>query len=339
VTLLPRTCWNYLYIAIIVTLSNSLSRPNNFQNPILFSDGIGSSGKRMLGHILASFESVEKMSHHFVFDYVADLHWLGKITDDAAMAYLQTEADLQTYQLMLSRDQNFRPGDTTGILSNPRPGRYFARLFFKEGDAAVARIQRHNPWLHEAPHDGLRKASLYFSAFGNRLRIVHIMREPHDLVADLVRRGFDWRVGVDPREFQLTLLKKNQVIPIVLRDLEIDLAEISGPDLAALTVSESMRHNLLGYSALNSEDREKVKIVFFDAFCTHPERVVSELSSFLGALPTRSTRRAVRRENLPRRLPDRSLSRSGLFEEMSEIGRRAMSESMNMYSEMLGTRG
>lgn len=315
---------------------NPLVRPNRFENPIVFSDGIGSSGKRMLAHILASFEGIEKMSHHFVFDYVADLHWLGKISEDGAVTYLQLEADRQTYQLMLSRDQNFRPGDTTSVLSNPRPGRYFARLFALEGNPVALRIERDKPWLHESPHDGLRQASLYFSAFGDRLRIIHIVREPHELVADLVRRGFGWRVGADPREFQFTLMKNKSPIPIVLKDLDHDLTGMSGTDVAALTVSESMRHNLSGYAALERRNLENVKIIFFDDFCLRPEKLVSDLSSFLGARPTRRTKRSVGRENLPRKIADRSVSRRLLLAEMSEVGRSAMDESTAMYSQMLG---
>ena len=312
----------------------TLFRPNRFTNPIVFSDGIGSAGKRMVGHILSSFVGIEKMSHHFVFDYVADLFWLRKLEEDAAIAYLQVEADLQTYQLMLSRDQNFRPKDTTSVFSNANPGRYVARLFTKEGNKAVSRIQRENPWLHEAPHDALRQAALYFSAFENRLRIVHIVREPRDLVADLIRRGFGWRLGMDPREFQFTLLKGEGVVPIALKDLEIEFSELPGPDVAALTVAESLQNNLEGYFALSSADRERVKIVFFDDFCTQPERMVAQLSDFLGVASTRSTRAILRRENLPRYVPERGDSSSLEFLEMSEIGRSALDKSLEIYSEM-----
>ena len=128
------------------------------------------------------------------------------------------------------------------------------------------------------------------------------------------------------------------MVPIVLRDTEVHLADLSDADVAALTVSESMRHNLSGYSALSKEDSEKVKIVFFDDFCTQPEAVVSELSSFLGVSRTRSTRRAIRRENLPRRLTDRVSNRLRMLEEMSDVGRLAMEESEALYSETLKTR-
>ena len=310
-----------------------LVRPNRFSSPIVFSDGIGSSGKRMLGHILSSFAGIEKMSHHFVFDYVGELHWLGKMSDDAAQTYLQIEADLQIYQLMLSRDQNFRPGDTTSVFSNANPWRYIWRLFFREGDSVVERIRKERPWLHEAPHDGLRKANLYFSAFGDRLRIVHIVRNPIDLVADLIRRGFDWRVGVDPREFQFTFLRNQVPIPIALRKLDLDFAEIKPSDLAALTVQESMKQNLAGFRDLGKSDRARVKILYFDDFCEDPKREVVGLSKFLGVSPTLRTKRVVRRENLPRDLPDRANILSSFGSQMTDVGISALDEAMSTYQE------
>ncbi len=272
------------------------------------------------------------MSHHYVFDYVAELYWLGKISEDAAVTYLQTEADLQTYQLMLSRDQNFRPGDTTSVFSNSSPFRYLSRLFSKEGDAVVHRIEQQKPWLHEAPHDGLRKAQLYFEAFGSRLRIVHIVRDPIDLIADLIRRGFGWRIGNDPREFQLNIQKSQGPIPISLKDLDFDLVGLSDSDLAALLVQESMRHNLDGFSRLNAKDQKKVKLVFFDDFCKDPFEIVSQVSEFLGVNMTRKTSRAIRNESLPRQLPNRTLERDSLASQMTDIGESAMNQAEKIYS-------
>lgn len=312
-----------------------LSRPNRFENPILFSDGIQSSGKRMLAHLLASFSGVEKMSHHFVFDYIADLHWLGKISDDAAVAYLQLEADLQTYQLMLSRDQNFRPGDTTSIFSNGRPFQYLRRLFLPEGEKASKRIYIEQPVLHEAPHDGLRSANLYFSAFGSRLRIVHILRNPLDLVEDLIRRQFGWRIGQDPREFQFTAIKEGTPVPLMLAKSGLNVSGISEADLVALMVRASLFQNWEGYLSLASQERDYVKFVFFDDFCAQPKVVSLELSGFLEVPLTARTARAIKRENLPRAIAKREGTRERLSQAMSASGVSALEDAENIYNQLI----
>ena len=308
-----------------------LERPNTFGNPVLLSDGIGSAGKRMLAHILASFGNVEKMSHHFVFDYIAHLHWLGHVTDDAAIAYLQLEADLQTYQLMLSRDQNFRPGDTTSIFSDPRPLRYLRRLWRDEGDATSRFILETKPVLHESTHDGLRNATLYFSAFKSRLKLCHIIRHPVDLIIDLDRRGFGSREGTDPREFQFTLTRDGGPVVIALKDMETDLRGLPGIEIAAYLVRESMRLNLHGYEVLNQIHQKDVRFVFFDDLCSEPHKLARELSQFLGQPTTRFTNRAIRREKLPRLGLNRSLTRKELLRRLSSQTRNVLEEAESLY--------
>jgi len=255
-----------------LTESLQLARPNRLTGPIVFSDGIGSAGKRMLGHIVASLSSVEKMSHHFVFDYVAALHWLKKISDDGAITYLQTEADLQLYQQFLGRDVNFRPRDTSGVWANPGWGRYLKRLFSPEGDDVLKRLGADSPVLHEATHDGLRSASLFFRAFGERLKIVHILRNPSDLISDLYRRGFGSRVGSDPREFQLTLAGPVSPVHIYMADIAGEVSSWSALDFSAETVARSLSANLLGYKALTVGYASQVQFVFLMICALAPRR-------------------------------------------------------------------
>jgi len=318
-----------------LTESLQLARPNRLTGPIVFSDGIGSAGKRMLGHIVASLSSVEKMSHHFVFDYVAALHWLKKISDDGAITYLQTEADLQLYQQFLGRDVNFRPRDTSGVWANPGWGRYLKRLFSPEGDDVLKRLGADSPVLHEATHDGLRSASLFFRAFGERLKIVHILRNPSDLISDLYRRGFGSRVGSDPREFQLTLAGPVSPVHIYMADIAGEVSSWSALDFSAETVARSLSANLLGYKALTVGYASQVQFVFFDDLCSSPAQEAATIARFLGQTTTKRTSRAIRREGLPRTLHDRAASEAALLRRMSPKGQRAFEEAHRLYAELL----
>lgn len=313
------------------TSKSEMVRPNRLNGAIVMSDGIGSAGKRMLGHITASLSGVEKMSHHFVFDYVPMIHWLGKMSDDAAVAYLQTEADLQLYQQALGREVNFRPRDTTSIWANPYPLRYVRRLFLSEGDAVLDRLASHPVALHEATHDGLRSGALFFRAFGERLKIVHIVRDPSDLVLDLLRRGFGQRVGRDPREFQFTLAGPDAPLHVYMPDLGENLGRFSEADMAAVTVARSMACNFGGYLDLTPEHSGRVRITFFDDFCRDPIDEVEALSFFLDRPVTRSTRGVVRREKLPRAIQNRVDQHRDLSSTMSDIGRSALAEAYETF--------
>jgi Sulfotransferase domain len=287
----------------------------------------------MLGHIVASLAGVEKMSHHFGFDDIALLHWLGKVESDAAIAFLQTEADRQLYQQFLGREVNFRPGDTSSVWSNPFWGRYVKRLFSREGDFAMARLVDAAPMLHEATHDGLRSGLLFFAAFESRLRIVHIVRHPVDLVSDLLRRGFGTRVGIDPREFQFTFAGAQQPVHVYMADVADDISDFSAADFVAVTVAKSMRANLDGWLELPAEMAKWVRTVFFDDLCADPRSEVAGIADFLERQTTGATSRVIRREGLPRSLAERGESEENLQLQMSHHGRRALAESKALYLE------
>lgn len=309
-----------------------LSRPNRLAGEIVLADGIGSSGKRMLSHLLASLERVEKQSHHMAFDYVSQYNWLGRIDDDAAANYLQIEADYQLYHIMMSRDVNFRPKDATGVLQNPKKLLYFRRLLSKEGDPVVARIDKERPILNEVPHDGLRNASLYFKAFGDKVKIVHIVRHPYDLTIDWMRRGFDTRIGTDRREFQITIEDDvGRPIPFFLRDTPVDFYSLNLFDKATLLTSVCLIQNFEGFEGLTAEEKSQVHFMCFDEICTDPNKQLDLLVEFMRTPRSRHTSRIVRKEKLPRTLQVQD--RSSFLEKISNSEVRKMaSRAMELYN-------
>ncbi len=311
-----------------------LVRPNRLANEVFLADGIGSSGKRMLSHILASLERVEKQSHHMAFDYVAQYNWLGRIDDEAAANYLQIEADYQLYHIMMSRDVNFRPKDATGVLQNPKKLAYFCRLFSKEGDPVLRRILKENPILNEVPHDGLRNGSLYFKAFGDKLKIVHILRHPYDITMDWIRRGFDTRIGKDKREFQITIEDgKGFPVPFFLKGVPIDFDSLSLFDRAAFLTSVCSIQNFQGYQALDAKQKSSVHFMAFDSLCSSPDDEVAELVNFLGTPRTKHTKLVLRKEGLPRNLV--TAERVSFLDRISSPDvRKAASHALEIYNSL-----
>lgn len=277
-----------------------LVRPNRLAKEIVFADGIGSSGKGMLSHLIASFNRVEKQSNHSVIDYVSYIHWMGKMSDDAASAYLQTEVDAQLYHLMMSRDVNFRPKDSTGVLQNPRKWEYFKRLFFKEGDEVVERINTLSPILNEAPHDAMRSAKLFMDTFPNELKIVYIMRDPLELILDWVRRGFGDRIGKDPREFQLSIEQSSDSVPMFMIGVQEEYASLNDMERVVLMIRFCLQENLKGYKELNAEQSKNVYLLEFDELARDPFVKLDSIAKFMGTSTSKFTKKAVSQEGLPR---------------------------------------
>lgn len=279
----------------------SLTRPNRLTFELVFADGIGSSGKGMLSHILSCFDRVEKQSNHTVFDFVPYIHYLGKISNDAAITYLQTEADMQLYHIMISRDVNFRPKDSTGVLRNAKRFQYFKRLFLKEGDSVVNRILNERPILNEAPHDALRSSSLFFKSFGDGLKIIYVIREPFELILDWKRRGFGSRIGVDPREFQFNLQIKENIVPMFMKEYDVNYHELTELERILYMIHFCFRSNLNGYKSISNDFKKNVFITTFESLCINPRGNIDSISKFLNLSISNGVDRILKQENLPRR--------------------------------------
>jgi hypothetical protein len=299
----------------------------------VFADGIGSSGKGMLSHLLSSLSQVEKQSNHYAFDYVSYLHWLGKLSTDAAITYLQTEADFQLYHLMMSRDVNFRPHDSTGVFQNARRFEYFRRLFLSEGDPVLRRIEIESPILNEAPHDALRSAQLFFDAFQNRLQIIYILRDPRELILDWHRRGFGRRIGTDPREFQFSFSEKGQNKPMFMLDNSKNLEKLNEIETLVYMINFIIKHNLDGYRSLVKKFKNSVLLIKFDDLALNPHGLVDHIARFMGTKRTRRTNIIIKRENLPRRLTDKSQLELEISEHLDPETFQVFEEAMRLYEE------
>jgi hypothetical protein len=312
-----------------------LFRPNRLSKEIVFADGIGSSGKGMLSHILASFERVEKQSNHSVFDYAATLHWLGKLETNGAIAYLQTEADADLYHLMMSRDVNFRPKDSTGVMQNPFRWKYFARLFMPEGDSVVERIKKQVPILNEAPHDALRSANLFFSAFGNDLKIVYILRDPFELILDWNRRGFGERIGRDPREFQFAYRDGVGIRPLFMMGSNLEYDKMCNMDRVINMIHFCLSQNMSGYEGLDPNHKRNVLFITFDDLMSRTEEVVDQIAEFTGTKTTAKTKKLLKKERLPRRLSNKKLLYDEIIQFSTDETNLLLDECQSMHVKFL----
>ncbi|NOI60405.1 hypothetical protein [Vibrio coralliilyticus] len=277
-----------------------LIRKNRLANEIIFADGIGSSGKGMLSHIIASFERVEKQRNDMIFDTIPRMYDLGKISKDAAVVLMQTEADQQLYHTMMSRAVNFRPTDSTGVTKNPFPMRYFKRLFMREGDDVVKRIHNERPIFNQAPHDALKNSQLLFDTFGDKLKIVYIVRNPVELVHDWERRGFGNRIGVDPREFQFSYEYGDDIVPLYAQGWEDEYHSISSVDRNIMMVKHHYYNNLTAYQNLEEKYQKNVLIITFDELVSNPFAVSENIADFMCTKTTRWTKKIIAREGCPR---------------------------------------
>jgi len=277
-----------------------LIRNNTFSNEIVIVDGQGRSGKNMISVILSTMNRVEKMRLDSQLDYIPRYYFLGKMNLDAAIVALRTEVDEKLYYNMISRGVNFRIDDYTGVLKQGKRWLYFKRLFQKADQSAVDRIRKEKPIFQNMTHDGLHMSKLYFEAFGPRLKLVHVFRDPVGNIYEQDRRDFGVRMGKDPREFQLTHLWGNESVPIMAMGHEEDYLSGNPTERLVLIVDLMFRKNGQGFNDLDDQFQKQILFIEFEKFLINPDPYMHRLERFVGSKFTAAKNRIMKRERCPR---------------------------------------
>ncbi|OFY38945.1 MAG: hypothetical protein A2X18_05515 [Bacteroidetes bacterium GWF2_40_14] len=277
-----------------------LIRNNVFPYDILIIDGQGRSGKNMISVILSTMPRVEKMRLDSLLDYVPRYWSLGKMSHDAAITSLKIEADEKLYNTMISRSVNFRFDDYTGVLKSGKPFLYIKRLFQKPEKFAVERMKKENPIFQNMTHDGIHLSQLYFDAYGERLKMVHVFRDPVGNIYEQGLRDFGTRIGTDPREFQLTYEWNGNVIPLMAEGTEDEYINGNPTERLVLLVNNMYKKNIKGYLDLEEKYKSKILFLEFEEFAVNPWPYLTLLEQFLGTYVVPRTRRIMKRERCPR---------------------------------------
>ena len=278
----------------------NLVRNNGFKNDIVIVDGQGRSGKNMISVILSTMPRIEKMRLDPLFDYSPRYYSMGKMSHDAAVTSLRIEADEKLYNNMISRSVNFRFDDYTGIFKGGKRWLYIKRLFQKPEKHAVQRIEEENPIFQNMTHDGLHLAQIYFDAFLERLKFIHVFRDPVGNIFEQNRRDFGTRIGKDPREFQLTIDWKGHCVPIMAEGFEEDYLSGNPTERLVIIVNNMFRKNLNGFLNLEEKFKSSVFFIEFEDFAVNPWDYLNNLETFLGTKVVQKTKKIMKRERCPR---------------------------------------
>ena len=297
----------------------TLSRENTFENDIVIIDGQGRSGKNLISVLLSTMNRMEKMRLDSQVDYIPRYYFLGKLTLDAAITALRTEFDEKYYYNSISRDVNFRFSDYSGVMKQGKRFEYFKRLFLPADQAAVERLEENQSIFQEMTHDGLHVASLYFSALQQRLKMIHVFRDPVGNIYEQNARGFGTRIGSDPRELQLTHKWGDYCVPIMMIGREEEYMSGNPIERLVLMVDAMYRYNIQGYFDLSAKEKKQVYFIEFEDFLVNPYPYLHGLEIFIGESFGRAHKRIMRREKCPRIIEpcDRLRRISGILDNIS----------------------
>lgn len=253
-----------------------------------------------MGPILGSLERVEKYRLQHIYEQLSVLHKLGTIETDAAVSLVRMCADQAIYDSMISREVNLRLFDNTGLLNNPFPWRYIFRLFSKDGNVVLQRIRKSQPILQVNTHQIFPAIRLPFLAFGERLRVIEMVRHPLFVIHHWMRFGAD-RYGSDPRDFTIWIRdSEGQSVPWFAHGWEAEFRRLCPTDIAIRAVHWLVRERDRVCQQATEEQKRQVLFIPFEHFVTDPWPWLARIEDFLGTRRTSATPKVLKKQRCPR---------------------------------------
>jgi hypothetical protein len=267
-----------------------------FECDVIVVDGLWGVGKTAITTTIGAMDNVEKAKLEHVHEYVCTLHHLGKMTDDATRYMILTYADIDQYSNLISREVNFRPSDASGTKNTPGSTmRYLRRLFSEDGDAIVERIRRDNIAHHIVSHQVLPVGRPMFDAFGERLKMVHVVRHP----VHLARYWNDYLRDFDRhREFTVSVDFEGTKVPWWAAEWADRYVELNAMDRALCSLTHLF--DLLIDRFSRYKDDNRLLVLSFEDLVMRPTDTFPRVAQFLGRDLGGKTDKILKRERIPR---------------------------------------
>lgn len=272
-------------------METKVVRAPHIAEKIVFIDGISGCGKTMFCPIIAALPRVQLYQFLYELEYVCALHFLGRMEKDAVEVLIRMLTDLKLYNIMMSRETNFRFSDVSSVFRNAKIFTGLKRLFQAGDAAAVERIKEEKPILSLITHSILAFGEPIFSALGSRVVFIELVRHPLYMIN--LHAMYQDRHGVDPRDFTIWHEYENRALPYFTKGWE----EIYIRSNAV----EKFIHNVYFYNKRVKElQLREVLEIPFERFVLNPWSYMNQIESLLDTKIDGRTRRMMKRQKIPR---------------------------------------
>ncbi len=278
----------------------AIARPHQSAPTVILVDGLTRSGKSLLGPILASYSRVEIERLEPDVEWIADMHHLGKVETDAAVALLRLCVHRCFYEGMICRNTNFRFSDHSSIWQQPNRLRYFRRMFMDERLPFENRVTQEKPIYQTMVHHQMMNLRLFHEAFGNSLRMVEMIRDPIDLADSWIRKKKGELIGDDPLITMIFADVRGTKIPWYVAGRHEEYLAASPIDRVLMMIASKWHSSVQALAGFNAHERSRVFVMPLEHFVTHPEPYLAALEGFLGTTRTRHTPGALKAQRCPR---------------------------------------
>ncbi len=274
----------------------SLEKFNCFKNDVVFIDGLWGTGKSIIAPIIGAMDGVEKQKIEHIYEYLCVLRYLDKIQPDAVDSLLKTYSDLSQYNNLVGREVNLRLNDDSGPLNNPNSFRYIKRMFGSEGDEVVSNINENNLALNIMSHMIAQVSEPLVNAFGNRLKIIEMVRHPLYMVTHWhsYLSRFDGE-----REFTLSINFDGNKVPWFASAWKEKYIELSVMDRALYSINHLYEMLFTSLENLKVQNCEAL-VIPFESFVLEPEVSINSVEAYLGRNHSKKIDKILKQQKVPR---------------------------------------
>lgn len=276
-------------------------RQSRIAQNVVFVGGLGACGKTMLTPIVGSLERVEIQKYNYAIEHICTLHYLGRMNDDVATTLIQIQADLDIYNMMMSRETNFRFKDLSSIFKNPGTGRYICRLFQSGDENVPERIEKQKPILHITMHDLMQRAGTLLMALNESVKFINLVRHPLYMIKQ-------WYVYCDAlldktndREFSIWYQYQGRSIPWFAFGWEEKYLSSNKMDKVIYLIENHLKHCEGVYNSLSERQKSQILTLSFEKFVLDPFPHMQQIEQLLGTHMTPLTYKEMKKQKVPRK--------------------------------------
>lgn len=267
---------------------------------VVIVDGQPGCGKTMLSPIVASLDRVELIYYVPEIENICALRYLEKIHEDAAIAMIQIQADLIIYETMMSRRTNFRPADISSAFQDQNTWRYIRRLFQKGDETIPGKIERDNPITHFTTHNLLAFSKPVFSAFGNNVVLIEVVRHPLYMIKQQALNME--RTLATSRDFHIYIDYNGVQLPYYTLGWEPSFLKSNSIEKTIYTIDKITKLALSAKDDLIKNYGAQVLTIPFEKFVIEPWPYMSKIEEALETKITSKTRKMMKKQKVPRKL-------------------------------------
>lgn len=278
-------------------MNSILERNLTLTKKLVVIDGAPGCGKTMLSSIIGSLNRVEILKYAYEIEHLCAQKYLNLIDEDTCENMIRIQLDLITYNIMMSRDVNFRLSDLSSVFNSSSPLKYILRALRKGDEEVPDRITREDPITHIATHGLLALSEPLLKALGDKVLFIKFHRHPLYMIK---QNTLNMQFLVNTSRHFTLYVKSNHKGPAVpfYASTWADLFLSSNPKEKAIYYLQWLRKEEIKFQEINIF--ESILELAFEFFVLNPYPQLEVVANALKVSPAEFSKRIMRRERVPR---------------------------------------